>query len=74
MAATKSDIDFKEVSEKIKNKLSETGSSQRWLCNKLGDLRIDMTDTKLSNRLNLVIDFTTEEIEGISKVLSIELI
>jgi len=58
-----------EITERIKLLLEKYGSTQRWFVTKLVEAGLEMTDTKLSNRMNGYNDYTEQEITIITKVL-----
>lgn len=57
------------LTEKIKDVLSKYGSTQRWLVGKLNENGIEMSDTKLSNRMTGVLAWTEEEIKLITPII-----
>ncbi len=59
-----------EITDRIKALLEKNGSTQRWFVGKLVDAGLEMSDTKLSNRMNGYNDYTEQEIAIIDKVLS----
>ncbi len=64
------EIDKKEITERIKAVLAKYGSTQRWFANKLTESGLEMTDTKLSNRMNGYIEYDDKELPIIDKVLN----
>ncbi len=57
------------LTEKIQNFLSKYGSTQRWFVGKLNDAGIEMSDTKLSNRMTGAIEWQEDEIKAINDFL-----
>jgi predicted DNA-binding protein len=58
------------LTDRIKKLLERYGSTQRWFIDQLIEADIEMTDTKLSNRMTGRIEWTEEEIEVIGKFLT----
>lgn len=58
------------LTDRITQVLSKYGSTQRWFVGKLNDAGIEMSDSKLSNRMTGAIKWTDEEIKLITDFLS----
>ena len=58
------------LTERIKKLLERYGSTQRWFVSQLKEAGIEMSDTKLSNRMTGAIEWTEEEILDIGSFLS----
>lgn len=58
------------LTDRIKSLLDRFGSTQRWFVGQLNEAGIEMSDTKLSNRMTGAIQWTDEENKAIDEFLS----
>jgi hypothetical protein len=60
-----------QVGKQIKDHLDSNGISQRWLFNQLIDRKVEMSEARLSNRLNYIgkTTFSQIELDAINEIL-----
>lgn len=60
----------KDLAASVKAKMKEDGRRQRWFVDKMIDAGIEISETKMSNKLNGVMEFSQVELDFINSILN----